>query len=78
MKVTTNKPAPEFTPVDLTLTFETQEELDKFATGFNYTPITEALVGKYYSSVLDALRKLNANFYANRAEMILMMKRQVL
>lgn len=55
MKVTTNKP--EFTPVSITITFETQEELDKFGCLCNSSAITENVCLPHYSN----LEKLGAD-----------------
>lgn len=41
MKITTSKP--KFTPVDITFTFETQEELDAMGSLFNCPAVTDAL-----------------------------------
>ena len=62
MKTTINKPADFFRPCSITITFETQEELDSFGTLCNNGPILEALAktgGKLPS--YDLMRELGAN-----------------
>jgi len=70
MKAETSDPKPGFKPVSLTLTFESQLELDVFYQTFNYSPITETqckLIGiePYSKETIDSVirdaLKLNFN-----------------
>ena len=43
MKITVTKPEIKFSPVSVTFTFETQQELDAFAILFNCAPVCDTL-----------------------------------
>jgi hypothetical protein len=56
MKITSRRepaPPPAFTPVSVTFTFDTQEELNSMGTLFNFAPFTDAL-RKLSGSSVDA------------------------
>jgi len=44
MKAEITKP-PTYSPVSITLTFNTQDELDAFGALFNFSPVIDGLVG---------------------------------
>lgn len=52
MKAETNKLAPKFSPVEMHITFETQEELDRFTTLFNYVKVGEYITGLNSDAVI--------------------------
>ncbi len=55
---------PQFIPVELTLHFETQEELDRFYTVFNFYPVcrfidTDGRTGGQIRQALEVSRRLS-------------------
>jgi hypothetical protein len=67
MKVnTTREPIPpKFYPTTIEITFETQEEMDMFATMFNFSPITEAIYGYGIGcrNIRDSLEAMGAEMH---------------
>ncbi len=72
MKVTTSKPEPEFKPVSVTFTFDTQAELDAFGSLFNTSVVIRALCGVSGSEewseveIFGVLAKAGASFQLTR------------
>jgi hypothetical protein len=57
MKISSNKEVTSFKPVDIIITCETQEELDRLSALFNYSPIMEFLVNDGESGLFIHLKK---------------------
>lgn len=58
--------APAFSPRSITITFESQEELDAFGQLFNYGPVATALeraCGGATMRLYDPMRELGAKIY---------------
>lgn len=59
IEITTNDVKPEFKPVTLTLTFQSQTEVDAFYTLFNYTPIVDWIGNKVNDESFPARVRMN-------------------
>jgi hypothetical protein len=62
MKATLNTTSATFEPIELTLTFETQKEVDAFFGIMNYIPISDTVDilsdnGGFSANIRDALRR---------------------
>lgn len=67
MKIETAKQLPKFASVTLTVTFETQEELDAWGRFFNCTPIVNAADAAGFNGICvrDALSSEGADIHGD-------------